>query len=300
MVTVLLAVLAAACNASASVMQRVAAIDVPERQSFRFGMLVSLARRPIWLVGILALTGGFIFQALALHGGSLALVQPVLTAELPLTLAFAGLAFRAHVGWRPMVAAIAMSAGLALILAAAAPSGGKPQVAFAPMLVATVITAGAVAAFIVMALRTAGNARAALLATASGIGFGLTAALIKDATEELNIGVTAMFTSWPVYAMVVAGLISLYLWQNALQAGSLAASQPAIIFSDPIVGIVLGVLLFGEHIRLGWWLAPQLVGAVVVVAASIELARSPLVSGERDDALDRPDRLREASPRIAR
>jgi drug/metabolite transporter (DMT)-like permease len=47
-----------------------------------------------------------------------------------------------------------------------------------------------------------------------------------------------------------------------------------------VLATLIGVLVFGERIRLGGWLALELVGALVVAAASVELARSPLISGE--------------------
>ena len=80
--------------------------------------------------------------------------------------------------------------------------------------------------------------------------------------------------------MVTAGAISLFLWQNALQAGTLIAAQPAITLSDPILSTIVGVLVFGEHVRLGGWLALEFVGALLIAGASVELARSPLISGE--------------------
>jgi hypothetical protein len=84
-----LAVLAAASNALASVGQRAAARQTPEGVSFRLRMVRDLARKPVWWAGIAGVVGGALFQGSALIFGPLALVQPILMVELPFTLVFA-------------------------------------------------------------------------------------------------------------------------------------------------------------------------------------------------------------------
>lgn len=280
MLTVVFAIGAAVCNALASILQRRGARSVPTQESMRLALALDVLRRPIWLLGLLAMCGGFGFQAAALSSGDLALVQPVLLAELPITLLLAPLFFNVAAGRRAWLGVIGMSVGLALVLFAFSPSGGHDSVSLAPMLFTVAATSGLVVVLVLLALRLQGSARAAMFGTAAGTGFALTAALMKEAMIRLNSGVGALFTSWSLYAMAAAGIAALYLWQNALQAGTLVAAQPAITLSDPILATAIGVLLFGEHIRLGGWLALELAGALLIALASVELARSPLVSGE--------------------
>jgi hypothetical protein len=56
------------------------------------------------------------------------------------------------------------------------------------------------------------------------------------------------------------------------------------------------VLVFGEKVRLGGWLAVEIVGALIVAAASVELARSPLINGELPDPGSHPEPHRENQP----
>jgi drug/metabolite transporter (DMT)-like permease len=249
----------------------------------RLALALDVLRRPIWLLGLLAMCGGFGFQAAALTSGDLALVQPVLLAELPITLLLAPLFFKVTAGLRDWFGVIGMSVGLSLVLFAFSPSGGHDVVTTAPMLLTVAATSGLAAVFVVVALRLQGSARAAMFGTAAGTEFAITAALMKEAMTNLDSGVAALFSSWALYAMAAAGLVALYLWQNALQAGTLVAAQPAITLSDPILSTAIGVMLFGERIRLGGWLALELAGALLIALASVELARSPLVSGEDPD-----------------
>ena len=119
------ALAASACTATSSVCQRLGARDSMPA-GFDFWLIFRLARRPIWLLGILSMILGFVFQLEALHYGPLALVQPILALELLFVFGYmAILSSRRRVAARDWLAATAMSAGLGLLLFAAAPSGGR-------------------------------------------------------------------------------------------------------------------------------------------------------------------------------
>lgn len=72
---------------------------------------------------------------------------------------------------------------------------------------------------------------------------------------------------------------ALFLLQNALQAGTLVAVQPMLTLGDALISVVYGVTLFGEELRTGWWVLPELVALVLITAGCVELARSPLAAG---------------------
>jgi hypothetical protein len=135
-----------------------------------------------------------------------------------------------------------------------------------------------------------GSARqAAVLAVAAGATFGLTAALIKGMTETFSKGLTVLLTSWELYGMIAAGALGMFLVQSAMNAGRLIAAQPGLTLSDPIVSILWGVLVFGERVRGGWYIALAVVSGLVMAAAVVTLARSPLLSGESgQDEEERP------------
>lgn len=292
MLTVLFAIAAAASNALASILQRRGAGSIPESKSMRLSLLVAVLRQPVWLFGLLAMCAAFVFQAAALAHGDLALVQPLLLAELPVTLLLAPLFFDVAAGRRAWFGVVGMSVGLAAVLIAASPSSGKGSASLMTILLTVAATSGLIACLVLMALRMQGSPRAATFGAAAGAGFALTAALMKEAMDQLSRGgVVAMFSSWSLYAMAATGVISLFLWQNALQAGTLIAAQPAITLSDPILSTLIGVMVFGERVRLGGWVALEVVGALLVAGASVELARSPLISGEGTaKPASRPDR----------
>jgi drug/metabolite transporter (DMT)-like permease len=189
--------------------------------------------------------------------------------------------FVAATGRRAWLGVLGMVAGLVIVLAAAAPHGGRA--AAHPISLALTIASvlGLIALIVMAAMRAEGSPRAAAFGVAAGAGFALTAALMKQAMSHFEAGgIVTIFTTWQLYAMAACGGFSLFLWQNALQAGTLVAAQPAITLSDPVLSMLIGVMAFGERVRLGGWLALAIFGALLIFAGSLELSRSPLVTGE--------------------
>lgn len=283
MIAVLLAVLAAASNATASVLQRKAVRQAPTT-AFGLRLMGDLFRRPVWLAGIGALISGFLLQAAALGKGELALVQPVLVVELPFTLVVGAVVFRHATDLRAWLGIALLTVGLAAALYAASPTGGRINAPATLWILSGVVTVVGVGTLVFTAWRLAGAARAALLGAAAGVGFGFTAAVMKGATSLLSEGPAALFGSWQVYLMVAAGMVSVYLFQNALHAGTLVAVQPTITGCDPLASVAYGILLYGEHLRGGPWLVVELSGLLLIVAGSIEIARSLLASEEQMDS----------------
>jgi hypothetical protein len=127
-----------------------------------------------------------------------------------------------------------------------------------------------------MATGMRGEPRAALLGLAAACGYALTAALMKNAIADLNSGALEFFTTWHIYAVAVAGVGSLFLLQNALQAGSLVASQPMLTVGDALISISYGVTLYSENLRVGWWLVLELIALAAIIAGCVQIAKSPL------------------------
>lgn len=290
MLTYALAVLAAVANAVSSVLQRKANKRVPQSENMSMRQIWILLHQPLWFGGIAAITAGFLLQASALGTGQLSGVEPVLVLELPFTLILASRVFRQRLGsreWLPISAMTAGLAGLLLLLAPAA--GGAPRVHWYGWLTGVMANLALAGGLVLWARRIpagkdrressgrrAGSLRAALLAVAAGATFGLTAALMKAMTRTLAGGIGHLLTDWPLYAMIAAGALGMFLTQAALNAGQLIAAQPGLTLSDPLISVLWGVLAFHEQVREGWFIPGEVACAVVIVAGVIMLARSPL------------------------
>lgn len=282
MIEVLLSVLAAAAYALGSVLQRRGALSAPRATRLRLGLIVDLLRRPVWLGGIVAMILGVVLQAVALHGGAIALVEPILVAELPLTLLIAAVIFRAKIDTRTGVAILVMSAALSGLLLLARPNGG--HVKHVPGLAWVVSLAGTgvlTVALVAIGRRSAPAGRAGLLGIAAGVGHGLSATLLKATTVLAAQSIVLLLASWKLYAAIIAGGVSLYLFQVALQSGPLVAAQSGLNILDPLSGACFGLVLFGEQVRDGPLLAAEATCGGILVVAIVVLARSPLLHGEQ-------------------
>jgi len=284
---ILLAVAASFCTATASICQRIGARS-SEATGFDVWLVFRLARRPVWLLGVASMILGFAFQLTALHFGPLALVQPILALELLFVFGYLAVAGskRVKVKRRDWLAAVAMSAGIGLFLWLASPSGGRLHAPGSLWLLSGLVTFGVVAVAVAVAFGLGGpgtsrSRRAAVLGAATGISWGFVAAVIKELSSHLGQGIGAIFSSWSPYVLIAVGAATMLLASHALAAGPLAASQPGFTVLDPLSASLLGVFLFGEHIRTG---AGDLVGEAlalaIIFAGASALSHSCLILGE--------------------
>ncbi|MEF9901738.1 DMT family transporter [Streptomyces sp. P9-A2] len=275
---VLFALGAAFSSALATVLQRKAALGVPRSDKLRAGLMLDLLRHPVWLAGIITMITAAVCQAVALATGPLTIVQPLFVLELPLALAIATVLLRGRLSRTGWAAAFAVVAGLAVALAAASPAGNRTHVPMDRWIPALAVCATAIVALVLAALRRPGSrTRAACFGLATAVAYAVTAALMKASMHTLDDGgVTAFLTAWQTYGFALFGASALFLLENALQAGPLVASQPAITLGDASVSLALGLTVYSESVRSGWWLLPQLLGIALIVTGVLMLSRLAL------------------------
>ncbi|MHB1928318.1 MAG: DMT family transporter [Acidimicrobiales bacterium] len=280
-----LAVAAGLFTAASTTFQRVGALRAPDDGQIDPGLLIRLLRQPIWVLGVVSMVLGFVLQATALHFGSLAMVQPILASELLFVFAYLAIANPHLVRRRDGLSAVAMAVGLGAVLFTADPSGGRAQAPVGRWVLAGLAGFLVVSALVLAARGSTDHAisaarRAALLGAAAGVCWGLLAGVIKQLGAVATGGPVDILTSWPVYALVVAGLASMTLASNALRAGPLAASQPGFTIVDPLIAAVVGVLLFGERLQISAGdLSIEIAALAVLGIGAFGLSRSALVAG---------------------
>jgi hypothetical protein len=121
-----------------------------------------------------------------------------------------------------------------------------------------------------------GPARATLIGLAAGLVFGIQDALTRQTLEILQgHPLTVLFTNWPPYCLLGAGIVGLWLMQNAFSAGPLHASLPTIAAGEPVAGIVLGIVVFGDRIQVSpGMLAIEAGGIAALIVGVVAVARS--------------------------
>jgi drug/metabolite transporter (DMT)-like permease len=273
------AALAAGCTfAVGSVLQQSAAREAPASVSMSWRLLVDLAHRRTWLLGISCDVGSFALQALALAFGPLALVQPLLVTGLlfavPLAVRWRG----RRLGPREWAGTIAVGAGLAAFLAASSPTDGVPQTTWDKWVMILIAVGGLMAMGIAVGGALTGALRASAYGLSAGVAFGLLAALTKASTHLLSQGAGVFFTSLQPYSMAFFAVAGAIVQQSAFQAGPLPASVPIMDAAEPTVAVLIGVFAFAEHVATSTAaLAFEALGILLVLAGIVTLDRSPIV-----------------------
>ncbi|MGH2923015.1 MAG: DMT family transporter [Solirubrobacterales bacterium] len=244
-----LALASAAVFALGTVLQQREAMEDPDAKSGSVGVLLRLARRPVWLAGVTAYGVAFGLQAAALGVGRLVVVQPILATTIVFALPLGVRFSRQRVTRRDVVAASVVTVGLGLFLVLSDPGGGRDDAPISQWVVAGGAVTAAVVALTVGGLAREGALRAALLGTAAGLLFGLVSALTKGAIEVLQDDGFGVLANWHLYALSVAGLAGMTLTQLSLGTGALAPAVATSSIFNPALSVLLGLTLFDEAIH---------------------------------------------------
>ena len=267
---VAMAALAALFMGSASAAQHHATHQVDHRPALHPALVVALLRRPWWLLGSLASIVGLVLQTTALAIGSIIVVQTIMISSLGWTAVGESLFARKRPN-RRVVAGVGLAVfGVVGFLAQLQPHlpPDPPAPSFPAVCIVLTGCATLAAAGGLLATRGAGQARALGLALATGVGYGLTAALLKLVTTQIRHG------GWPaplhhpaLYAAAALGPAAVLLSQNTLQQGQLASPALTIILLlDPVVGVATGVLWFCEQLATS---PGAVAGAAACIATSV-------------------------------
>ncbi|HEY6495293.1 MAG TPA: DMT family transporter [Trebonia sp.] len=275
-----LTLLAALLIGTGFVLQQQTAQGEPASRFLSLRLVTDLLRKPRWLTGIGCMIGGQVLAAWSIGHLSLAFVEPLLTTNLVFALVLAVPIAKARLRFWEIFGAVVLCTGVALLSAArSAKPIGLSFGSFSHWPAAAVIAVIAAVA-VHYGHRSPGRLRPLLTGVGAGLVFGIQDALTRQTLEILGSnGVDAMFTTWAPYALVGAGATGIWLMQSAFSAGPLQLSLPAISAGEPLVGILLGVLIFGDRIQVSpGEIALQAGGIVALVVGVILVGRAPALS----------------------
>jgi drug/metabolite transporter (DMT)-like permease len=296
----LLSLAAAICYAAGFVLQYHEAHAAPDRLFLSPRLLAALAKHPLWVFGLLAMFTGQALQGVALDHGSLALVEPVLTLSLLFALPLSAAWRRERLRRQEWIGAIAVAAGLGVLLGVGSPTAGRISMAGQQWLLVMLAGSGAALALVVAGRRSRWPApRAALVGAGAGVLFGVQDALTPYCLHLISHHPIGLVTTWQPYLFLLTGLYGMVLVQSAYKAGPLTAGLPPITIGEPVAGMLIGILALGEHLSTSTTaLALESAAAVVLIAGTWMLGRSPLVCGRYHPAEIAKKQLREIEARL--
>jgi hypothetical protein len=297
---IVLSLTAAVCFGTASVLQHQGANRVRRRFPLNPGLLVAVARQRLWLLGIAAEVTAVVLHMVAVNLGALSVVQPLLTVGLVVALpmqALLGLPVRK----RAVLAAALTVGGLAVFLVVQPTVESRDPQNITEWLPGLVLATLVACAALVIALARQGRVRSLGLGAAAGSAFALSAALVKTWGDILGGGgLLALGTSWELWTALSAGLVGALLSQAAFQSGPLGGPLAAQMVVDPVIGVSLGGIVFGESFATGALAVAQAAGLAITLAGVWLLATGEQRGSDADrtPAHAPLDRDRDA-PRVA-
>jgi drug/metabolite transporter (DMT)-like permease len=265
------------------VLQQYAARQEPECRFLSPRILTDLLRKPRWLVGIACMVAGQLLAAYSLGHAALTLVEPLLTTYLLFALILAVPMSKQAMHWSEVTGALILCAGVTLLsLSRSAKPIGLSFGSFSHWYAAAIIAGVAYVAVLAGGARR-GPARATLIGLAAGLVFGIQDALTRQTLEILQgHPLTALLSTWPPYCLLATGIVGLWLMQNAFSAGPLHASLPTIAAGEPVAGIALGIVVFGDRIQISpGQLAIEAGGIAALIVGVVLVARSSAFGGLR-------------------
>ena len=278
-----LALIAAFLFAVAATLQQKGALNLDGVSLANPMSLVRLVGQRMWLLGTVALLIGYLFQAGALDRGRLAIIQPLLVTTIVFALPLGWLLTNQHIGRREVGGALVIVLGLALFAIYGHPAGGNENAPNNEWAVA-IIALGVICALLLVLGRQGTPTRvAAVYGTVAGILFGLSAALTKPTLDMLHQSVGEMLSHWQCYALAVAGVLGFVLQQVSLGTGRLAPSVATVSVANPIVGVLLGVLIFDERLsRPAWHVVVAVLALLVALGGAVLISLSTQPGPEPD------------------
>ncbi|SME94740.1 DMT family transporter [Streptomyces sp. Amel2xC10] len=278
--SVVLSLVSAVAYAAGAIVQERVAVSSPDAEQY------APLRRASWWAAV-ALNGlGGLLHVVALAYGPLSLVQPLGALTIVFALPMAALFVGRRAGataWRGAIMATVGLAGLlSLVGASDAQSLSTPQ-----RITVAVVTAGAV-----VALMAAGRAahrhpavRSVLLATASGIAFGMSSVFTKTVAVDWTGGVSAA----DVPSLAVIGVLAtagILLSQASYRGAGLAAPLATLTVVNPVVAAAVGITMFGETFRYGSTGTLLALGCGVVAAGGLILLTTERLQAARAEGAD--------------
>jgi drug/metabolite transporter (DMT)-like permease len=265
------------------VLQQYSAEQEPDSRFLSLRILTDLLRKPRWLLGIGCMVAGYLCAAWSIGHLELTLVEPLLTTYLVWALILAVPMSRQRVKLTEVVGALILLTGVTLLSASRSITPIGLSFGSLSHWYAAAIIAGIAFAAVQTGHHRQGQVRATLTGLGAGLVFGIQDALTRQTLEALQGNSwTVLFTTWSAYALVGAGIVGIWLMQNAFSAAPLHASLPAIAAGEPIAGIALGIVVFGDRIQISpGLLAIEAGGIAALIIGVIAVARSSAFSGLR-------------------
>ncbi|MGK2879457.1 MAG: DMT family transporter [Mycobacterium sp.] len=244
-------------------------------------LVTSLVRSKTWLVGWVTNVAGVGAQAAALKSGSVAGVQPLMSAQLLFVVLLASARQRKWPTIWDWLFAVAVCAGVVLLLT----SGRAVGVTGPPDRVHVLVITGGVALIAVtmrqLSRRATPWVASLMVGVAAGLCHAMTAVFLQTTVTDLFArGLLATLLSWPIYGLLASTVSGLLLAQIAFATGPLPPAVAAMSSTNPVASFVIGLLISDTEVHLtGVTVAAIVASAALIIGGIAGLANSSSTRG---------------------
>ncbi len=248
-ITIITSVVAGLFNAISGIFQRKGIGSPKAEELYSKDQIVKASKNKLWQIGAIAESLAAVLELIALYYGSLLVVEPLLMTNLVFLLAIVHFRLKKPVSSREWIGIIAICIGISLFLITANPHGGQARYGLSWL--PTILIVGVLIAFGATITRKLKNTkqRGALGSFTGGLSLGLTAALTRLTMVQFHAGIMVTITHWPLYALIVSAIISVFAVQVGYGSGPLTITQPVLEITSPVISVLLGLFMFGDSIN---------------------------------------------------
>lgn len=219
-----------------------------------------------WLMALVGVTYllGWVLHLVAIAKLPLYVAQVGIAVSLVVTALIAATVVGEPLAPRHWVAIGAMVIGLAILVVSSGPVGHN--------LFTTNRTLGLYGGFVVMlvlglfALRLHDARGGVLLGVLAGVAYGGS----PIATRSLVHPRMDSETIVPAITIAMFGVLGFWLYSKALQRTSVTAATAPLVLLETLLPAVVGLVVFGDEVRDGWWV-PALVGFALSTGGALVL-----------------------------
>ena len=240
-------------------------------------LITQLLRQRIWLAGVAVMVAGQGLSAWGLGHLSLTVSEPLLATNLIFALLLAAPISGEIPRRTELAGAVLLCLGVGALSASRSVRALSATFGSFSHWPAAAIIAAIAAGLAIAGRNGPARLRATLTGAGGGLLLGIADALTRRSVEILDgHGLGPLLTTWQGYTVICTAALGLWLVENAFSAGHLHASLPAITAAEPLAGITLGILVFGDVVHISpWLLALQAAGLAAMVGGTILVARAP-------------------------
>lgn len=236
--------------------------------------MLSLIRRPSWLIGTILLGLAVVFQLGSLALSPLIVVQPLGVVGLVLTSVLNSRLSQVRLGKRAKTSIAMCVAGIIAFVTIAAFTAADRPVTDQKLQTILILFAIVFAASIVTFLATRHRSIALFYIVGAGVLYGFVATFAKAVIGRLQQGEFEWLTWACVVALLAGALLGMVFVQNAYSSGPPDLVVAGLTVIDPLIAVLIGIAVLNEAAGAsGWAMLGFLISGAVAVIGVVGLAR---------------------------